>query len=136
MTAKNKKGLRTGIVNAEDENAIKFEAAAPKVLTYGLKKGEIRPINLSSTPQGSSFSVHTGSKDMHIELNLPGEFNVANSLAAIGAGLALKMPPEAIEKGVAALKSVEGRMTNIDEGQDFSVIVDFAHTPDSFDTLF
>jgi UDP-N-acetylmuramoyl-L-alanyl-D-glutamate--2,6-diaminopimelate ligase len=48
----------------------------------------------------------------------------------------LSLSKEEIEKGIAALDSVEGRMTRIDEGQDFDVIVDFAHTPDSFEKLF
>src|SRR5206468_1583288 len=49
---------------------------------------------------------------------------------------ALDLEPETIARGIAALEGVEGRMTNIDEGQDFDVIVDFAHTPDSFEKLF
>ena len=46
------------------------------------------------------------------------------------------MTKDQIEKGIAALTGVEGRMTSLNEGQDFSVIVDFAHTPDSFEKLF
>jgi UDP-N-acetylmuramoyl-L-alanyl-D-glutamate--2,6-diaminopimelate ligase len=57
-------------------------------------------------------------------------------LAAAGAGIAAGLTDRQIEKGIAALKGVEGRMTNINEGQAFSVIVDFAHTPDSFEKLF
>jgi UDP-N-acetylmuramoyl-L-alanyl-D-glutamate--2,6-diaminopimelate ligase len=79
------------------------------------------------TPDGQKLNITT---------HLPGSFNVFNSLAVVGVGLALKLKPEQIEKGIAALKSVEGRMTSIDEGQPFSVVVDFAHTPDSFEKLF
>jgi UDP-N-acetylmuramoyl-L-alanyl-D-glutamate--2,6-diaminopimelate ligase len=67
---------------------------------------------------------------------LPGKFNVANSLAAATAGIVYGLTPEQVEQGIAALEAVEGRMTRIDEGQDFDVIVDFAHTPDSFEKLF
>ena len=68
-------------------------------------------------------------------LNLSGMFNVYNSLAAVGVGVLLGLSSNQIEQGIAALESVEGRMTKIDEGQKFSVIVDFAHTPDSFEKL-
>jgi UDP-N-acetylmuramoyl-L-alanyl-D-glutamate--2,6-diaminopimelate ligase len=61
---------------------------------------------------------------------------VANALAATGAGIAVGLSGEQIQQGIAALTRVEGRMDPIDEGQDFSVIVDFAHTPDSFEKLF
>jgi UDP-N-acetylmuramoyl-L-alanyl-D-glutamate--2,6-diaminopimelate ligase len=56
-------------------------------------------------------------------------------LAAVGVGLSYGLTPEQIEKGIAALKSVEGRMARVDEGQKYEVIVDFAHTPDSFEKL-
>ena len=63
-------------------------------------------------------------------------FNVYNSLAAVGCGVLLGLTKPQIEQGIMALESVEGRMTSINEGQNFSVIVDYAHTPDSFEKLF
>ena len=74
--------------------------------------------------------------ELDITCNLPGSFNVYNSLAAVGAGLALGLSPRQIEEGIASLHAVEGRMTKVDEGQDFSVIVDYAHTPESFEKIF
>jgi UDP-N-acetylmuramoyl-L-alanyl-D-glutamate--2,6-diaminopimelate ligase len=71
----------------------------------------------------------------HAKIHLPGNFNVSNALAAVGVGMALELSNEEIAAGLAALMSVEGRMNTIDEGQDFSVIVDFAHTPDSFEKI-
>ena len=73
---------------------------------------------------------------LNIPCNLPGSFNVSNSLAAVGVGGIIGLTKDEIEKGIAALKSVEGRMNTIDEGQNFQVIVDYAHTPDSFEKLF
>jgi UDP-N-acetylmuramoyl-L-alanyl-D-glutamate--2,6-diaminopimelate ligase len=67
---------------------------------------------------------------------LPGSFNVYNSLAAVGVGRAMGLTPAQIEKGIASLRAVEGRMTHVDEGQDFTVIVDYAHTPESFEKVF
>ena len=139
IVAKNPKGLQIGIVNAEDPSAELFAKAVPKAITYGIKKGDIRAINIKSTSTGSSFAVKSQTNknlDLKIKTKLPGSFNVYNSLAAVGAGLALGIEPKQIEQGIAALDSVEGRMTAVNEGQPFSVIVDFAHTPDSFEKLF
>jgi UDP-N-acetylmuramoyl-L-alanyl-D-glutamate--2,6-diaminopimelate ligase len=57
-------------------------------------------------------------------------------LAAVGVGRALGLSKEQIEKGIASLREVEGRMSRVDEGQNFAVIVDYAHTPESFDKIF
>lgn len=138
MAAGNKAGLRAGVVNADDPSAELFTSSVPKSLTYGVKKGEIVAKNVKSNPAGSTFTVqsvaHKG-MSLDISVNLPGSFNVHNALAAVGVGFVLNMEPRAIEKGIASLKGVEGRMTTVDVGQDFSVIVDFAHTPDSFEKL-
>jgi UDP-N-acetylmuramoyl-L-alanyl-D-glutamate--2,6-diaminopimelate ligase len=137
MAGKNRKGLRIGIVNADDPNAEYFINATPKSITYGLKSGDLKAKDVAATSTGSKYTVHTpDGEKLDIKTNLPGSFNVYNSLAAVGVGLALKLEPKQIEKGIASLKSVEGRMTSINEGQPFSVIVDYAHTPDSFEKLF
>lgn len=136
QTGKNKAGLRTGIINAEDPSAELFAAALPKPITYGLQKGDIRATNVTSTPQGSDFTVVYKERTFPVKVNVPGGFNVYNSLAAIGVGISIGLTDEQIANGIASLRSVEGRMTSIDEGQDFSVIVDYAHTPDSFDKIF
>ncbi len=135
----NKKGLRVGVINAEDPSARFFEADIARSLTYGVKAGEIRASDIKATSTGSDFTVKSQThkdKQLKIHINLPGRFNVYNALAAVGVGFALRMEPGQVEKGIMALKSVEGRMTNIDEGQDFNVVVDYAHTPDSFEKLF
>jgi UDP-N-acetylmuramoyl-L-alanyl-D-glutamate--2,6-diaminopimelate ligase len=139
LTGRNRKGLRTGVINAEDPAVELFAKAVPKAITYGVKQGEIRATGINSSSSGSSFTVMSQADkglELKIKTNLPGSFNVYNTLAAVGAGLALGMEPKQIEQGIAALDSVEGRMTAIDEGQPFNVIVDYAHTPDSFEKLF
>jgi UDP-N-acetylmuramoyl-L-alanyl-D-glutamate--2,6-diaminopimelate ligase len=137
LAAKNKNGLQTGIVNAEDPSAELFAKTTPKTITYGVKKGDLRARDVKETSTGSTYSVQTPEgKALKIKTNLPGSFNIYNSLAVVGVGVALGMDPKHIEQGIAALESVEGRMTSIDEGQPFSVIVDYAHTPDSFEKLF
>jgi UDP-N-acetylmuramoyl-L-alanyl-D-glutamate--2,6-diaminopimelate ligase len=137
ITGRNRKGLRTGVVNADDPNAKYFAKEVPNVISYGLKKGDLIAKDVKQTSTGSNFSVQApdGAK-LQIKTNLPGSFNVANALAVVGVGLAVGLKPEQIENGIASLRAVEGRMTSINEGQPFSVVVDYAHTPDSFEKLF
>lgn len=136
LANKNRRGLRTGIVNADDPNAKYFAEAIDHSVTYGLDKGEARARNVRMSPDNVSYDTTLGDTTYHITCQLPGSFNVANSLAAVCVGHVLGLTKEQVEKGIAGLESVEGRMTRIDEGQDYTVIVDYAHTPDSFEKLF
>ncbi|OGL37688.1 hypothetical protein A3E49_01095 [Candidatus Saccharibacteria bacterium RIFCSPHIGHO2_12_FULL_49_19] len=140
-TAKNRGGMQTGIVNADDKYAGRFLDTVPKHITYGTKKGELKAVDIEATPSGSNFHTRYEGQSMEalsmaIKTPLPGSFNIYNALAAAGVGLVLQLHPEQIEQGIASLASVEGRMARIEEGQDFDVIIDFAHTPDSFEKLF
>ncbi len=133
---KNHHGLKTGIINAEDESSELFASDVENSILYGVKKGKLRAKNVKMTPSGSTYTADINQKKYQINCQLPGSFNIYNSLAAVGVGHVLGLNNEQIEKGIAALENVEGRMTTIDEGQDFEVIVDYAHTPDSFEKLF
>jgi UDP-N-acetylmuramoyl-L-alanyl-D-glutamate--2,6-diaminopimelate ligase len=136
MANQSHKGLRAGVINADDESANLFAKAIAKPLLYGIEHGELRATDVKNTPQGVSYQAEIGSRNYNIVCQIPGNFNVYNSLAAVGVGHILGLEKEQIEKGIAAVDSVEGRMARINEGQPFEVIVDFAHTPDSFEKLF
>jgi UDP-N-acetylmuramoyl-L-alanyl-D-glutamate--2,6-diaminopimelate ligase len=136
MANKNRRGLRTGVINADDPSAELFARDVAKPMLYGVGGGDVVADKIETSPGGSKYSVNYAGQDYKITCHLPSMFNVYNSLAAVCVGIKLGLTPEQIERGIAALDSVEGRMTRIDEGQDFDVIVDFAHTPDSFEKLF
>jgi len=136
MCDRNSSGLKVGIVNAEDPSAELFAGDVSNPLTYGIDGGDMRATDLKLTPSGSLYTAKIGNDEYTINCRIPGKFNVYNSLAAVGVGRTLGLTREQIERGIAALDGVEGRMTRIDEGQDFDVIIDFAHTPDSFEKLF
>jgi UDP-N-acetylmuramoyl-L-alanyl-D-glutamate--2,6-diaminopimelate ligase len=136
LANKNKQGLRTGIINADDPNATYFTDAVANPLTYGVEQGDIRATDVVLSPTGVQYTATVGDETYHIKTQIPGSFNVYNSLAALGVGRTIGLTKQQIEQGIAALKGVEGRMTKIDEGQDFDVIVDYAHSPDSFEKLF
>jgi UDP-N-acetylmuramoyl-L-alanyl-D-glutamate--2,6-diaminopimelate ligase len=133
---KNRKGKRIGLVNIDDPNAKYFSSQIANPVTYGVKKGDLRATDIKLLATGSNFKAKIGSEDYDIKSNLPGEFNVYNTLAAIGIARAVGLSKKQIEQGIASLNSVEGRMNSIDEGQDFGIIVDYACTPDSFNQLF
>jgi UDP-N-acetylmuramoyl-L-alanyl-D-glutamate--2,6-diaminopimelate ligase len=136
LADRNRRGLRTGVINADDKSAELFAGDIKNPITYGVKKGDLRATNIKLEPSGVRYDVKVDGETYHITTQIPGSFNVENSLAAVGVGRALGLSKQQIEKGIAALDAVEGRMTRIDEGQDFDVIVDYAHSPDSFEKLF
>ncbi len=136
LVAANKKGLQIGIANADDPSAEFFLGAVPNPISYGIDSGVLQASAIKATPNGSNFIATYHDRKLNLTVNIPGRFNVSNALAAAATGIAVGLTDEQIEQGIAALEGVEGRMTTIDEGQDFSVIVDFAHTPDSFEKLF
>jgi UDP-N-acetylmuramoyl-L-alanyl-D-glutamate--2,6-diaminopimelate ligase len=85
-----------------------------------------------------TFTVAHDDGQITINLNLPGQFNVLNSLAAFCVGLALELEPEKIKKGLEDIKQITGRMEPIrtSSKQDFTVIVDYAHNPDSLKNVY
>jgi len=133
---RNKQGLQVGIINADDPSAELFAAAVSHPLTYGVGKGELRATDVKLASTGVDYVAKIDDAHYMIHCNLPGSFNVANSLAAVATGRILGLSKDQIEQGIAALEGVEGRMAQVTEGQEYSVIVDFAHTPDSFEKLF
>lgn len=132
----NRHGLRIGVINADDPSANLFAATIKNPIMYGIKQGDAQAKNVKLSPTGVSYDTVLDDQNYHIECQIPGSFNVYNSLAAVCVGHALGLSREQVEQGIAALPSVEGRMNNIDEGQNFTVIVDYAHSPDSFEKLF
>src|SRR5690606_23199412 len=121
--------------NADDESAAVFSDAIKQSLGYGIQNGELKAEDIEMSGDGSRYTAVVDGDRYDIRCNIPGEFNVYNSLAAVAVGRKIGLSRDQIERGIAALISVEGRMNTIDEGQDYSVIVDFAHTPDSFERL-
>jgi UDP-N-acetylmuramoyl-L-alanyl-D-glutamate--2,6-diaminopimelate ligase len=129
-------GVRYGVVNADDSQANTFLSATPNSIAYGIKTGDLTAINVDLTTEGSTYTAKVGSDSYAIHCRLPGEFNVYNSLAAVAVGRKIGLSTQQVEQGIEALEGVEGRMTVVDEGQPFSVVIDYAHTPDSFEKLF
>jgi len=136
LAQKNKKGLQVGIANADDPNGAPFAAETTNGMLYGVEAGDVRATAIKLSSDGVEYIAKVAGDTYHIKSSLPGSFNVYNTLAAVCVGRAVGLTKVQIEQGIKALEGVEGRMTTVDEGQAFSLIVDFAHTPDSFEKLF
>jgi UDP-N-acetylmuramoyl-L-alanyl-D-glutamate--2,6-diaminopimelate ligase len=136
FTLASRNGLKLGIVNSDDPNAQKFIESTPRSLTYGIKAGQLQAKNIQLFADYSTYEVDGGDEKYNITVNIPGEFNISNSLIAVAIGRELGLTKGQIERGIAATTSVEGRMSTVNEGQKFKVIIDFASTPDAFTRLF
>lgn len=124
------------VVNADDKASGEFlrERKKEEYITYGIKNGQVRAEEVKLEDFGVKYAFHdifSGEK-VGVRVGIPGEFNVYNSLAAICAGRILGEKTSDLARAVGKLEEVPGRMHRIDEGQDFGVIVDYAHTPDAF----
>ena len=126
------KKAKFSILNADDSATKYYKTISKDYTTYGIKHGTNRPKDVKLLVSGVKYSFH----GMDIETKIPGEFNVMNSLAAVIAGEKLRLEKSDIENGIKTLASVEGRMNVIDEGQPFTVIVDYAHAPDAIEKVF
>ncbi|MCB0829184.1 MAG: UDP-N-acetylmuramoyl-L-alanyl-D-glutamate--2,6-diaminopimelate ligase, partial [Solirubrobacterales bacterium] len=80
---------------------------------------------------GADFLVESEHGDLVVHTRLPGRFNVANAIAALAGAITLGVEPDEAVVALADAGRVPGRFEPIDEGQDFTVLVDYAHTPDS-----
>lgn len=125
----NKKGLKTGIINADDKTAPNFIKDIKTALTYGIKTGDFKATKIKSSLNGNSFEVAVDGDIYKINSRLVGEFNIYNILASVVVGRVIGLKPAQIEQGIASLKLVKGRMMPIDEGQPFKVFIDYAVTP-------
>jgi UDP-N-acetylmuramoyl-L-alanyl-D-glutamate--2,6-diaminopimelate ligase len=107
------------------------EAHRAPLVTFGLEAGaEIWPEHLELTPGGSRFTA----AGIALETPLRGLFNVENALGAVAAALLLDVGEDAIAEGLASVETVPGRFETVDEGQPFTVLVDYSHTPASLET--
>jgi UDP-N-acetylmuramoyl-L-alanyl-D-glutamate--2,6-diaminopimelate ligase len=124
------------VVNLDDESGRRLADEIDGAVTYAIDhEADYRARDVRFDPAGSSFTCETPDGPLAIETRLPGLFNVQNSLAAIAAARALGVEPEAIKRGLAEADRVPGRFEPVDEGQEFTVLVDYAHTPEALENV-
>ncbi|MDI9480723.1 MAG: UDP-N-acetylmuramoyl-L-alanyl-D-glutamate--2,6-diaminopimelate ligase [Bacillota bacterium] len=125
------------IINGDDPAAEYFtQASQVPYYTYGIKSAaDIRAVKIHNTLKNSQFEVVFANQSFDIKMKLIGEFSVYNALAAIAWALAEKVPIPIIQKALAAVEGVPGRFEQIDLGQNYTVVVDYAHTPDGLENV-
>jgi len=142
---------RVSVVNLDDPSAPDFaKLKASKKYLYSVNSksirdnsgsnsgliGELYTRKIIASPREVMFTAVTPIGEVVIDNQLPGKFNISNSLCAVGVALGSDIALETIRDGIEEIKLVRGRMEKVDEGQNFTVIIDYAHTPDAFEKVF
>jgi UDP-N-acetylmuramoyl-L-alanyl-D-glutamate--2,6-diaminopimelate ligase len=127
---------KLAVVNADDPNAGWFEAAATeagaRLLRYGwAEDADVRAVAVDEDARRLRVRYAAPSGEAAVDLRLAGRFNVHNALAVVALGEGLGLDAAAVREGLASVPGVPGRMERIAQGQPFSVIVDYAHSPAS-----
>lgn len=136
-------GASVSIVNGDDPVADYFLGFfADTKFVYGTtnKVTDINPLahsvvakHVKSDAKGNRFTAKSEQVSIPIEVRIPGAFNVSNALAAVSLGLAYEVKPKKIAEAIKGVDGVPGRMERVEAGQPFNIVVDFAHTPASFE---
>src|SRR5579885_2072496 len=109
-----------------------LELNQPRQITYGIASdAQVTTKHSSFGPDGIRAMLSTPEGKLEIESPLLGRANLENILAAVAAAEGMGVSKEAIQKGIAAVRQVPGRFERVDEGQPFTVLVDYAHTHDA-----
>ncbi len=138
------KNLENLIINYDDEDLKSFlEFEKVKKYASSLKGYKevngvklIRAVDMVLKEKETEFNIKTDKGQLAIKLSLIGEFNIYNSLAATAVGLAENIKPMVIKKALESIENIPGRLEKINEGQNFEVIVDYAHSPDSLKKVY
>ena len=130
---------KVAILNADDDSyEYLHPIPADRQWAYSLRAGGERPAAVVATgvqrsPSHTRFVVPWPGGAFELRTRLVGDYNLSNILAATSAALALDVPAGAIQQGVWDVAGIVGRMERVDEGQDFTALVDFAHTPNALE---
>ena len=127
-----------GVVNNDDEAGryIAAKGDCKDILTVGLEDGcELRAKNISITARGTDFEVEYKGETYPMSIAIPGKFSVYNALCAAGAALQLGIDMETIQKGLKNAKGVLGRVEVVPTDTDYTVIIDYAHSPDGLENI-
>lgn len=137
LTTDGTKAHKAAIINMDDARAqLMRDHADVPVIGYGIDAPtDVVAGNVEVRPEGVSFEASTPAGPLSLSLQLTGRFNVYNSLAAVAVGCHEGIPLPFIRTALEQVPGVPGRLERIDRGQPFTVLVDYAHTPDSLENV-
>ena len=125
------------VINADDPSSDKVRSVSNgKVITFGIDSpADVGASNVVVTENSVSFDMTYSGRTVPVKLGIGGSFNVYNALSAAASALAMGLDIETIADGLATARSVPGRFESVECGQDFGVLVDYAHTPDELENV-
>lgn len=133
----NYKKPKLAVLNADDEaSKLYTQSTSAHVLTYGIDTDAyLKANNIQTTANGTKFELVSPLGSHQVFVQLVGKFSVYNVLASLGAALCSGIPLESAILSLEKVQGVPGRFELVGAGQDFTVIVDYAHTPDSLENV-
>ena len=137
-TSADKGVAKAAVLNGDDRHwrYLADRAEGARIFTYGVEAlCDVQGTILASDASGSRLGIASGGQSVELTLPLVGRFNVHNALAAAATGLAAGGTLQQARDALAQARAVRGRMERVECGQPFSVIVDYAHTPESLDKV-
>ncbi len=132
------KNSRIAIINMDDENGrIIAQNIGENIISYGISNGncQVYARDIDITSRGVSFNLHLPDDRVRIDLNIPGIFSVYNALAAGAAAYCMDIGKDMIKAGLEGVYGVPGRFELLDTDTEYSIIIDYAHTPDGLENI-
>lgn len=127
--------VKAAVLNADDPvSEVYRHMTAAHVVTYGIdRSADFTASEICITPHGTTFLLNNKGQTYPVSMQLIGKFSVYNVLAALAACSLKGFDIGRMLAAIAEIKGVSGRFETVNAGQDFSVIVDYSHTPDSLE---
>ncbi len=128
---------KIAVLNEDEEASEEYKKmTSAKIITYGIdRNADIMAKQVTMTSKGTKFQLITPVGTRSVTIQMVGKFSVYNVLAAVAACLASSIELGTIVKAIESMEGVRGRFELVDGGQDYTVIVDYAHTPDSLENV-
>lgn len=127
---------RHAVVNVDDPYGRRLAAELPDPVTFAIDRAAVyRAVRVQTGLGGSRFVVSGPDGELELASPLRGRFNVYNVLASVAAARALGVAADTAVRAIATAGQVPGRFQPVDQGQEFAVLVDYAHTPDSLENV-
>ncbi len=128
---------KIGIINVDDDSSeFILKNGTCKMISFGIEnKADVRAKDIDVSEKGVRFQVESMHGQEKIMLRIPGLFSVYNALGSIAACLELGLNLDQIQKGLAIAKGVPGRAQVVRTGKDYTIIIDYAHTPDGLENI-
>ncbi|MGE5590945.1 MAG: UDP-N-acetylmuramoyl-L-alanyl-D-glutamate--2,6-diaminopimelate ligase [Bacillota bacterium] len=132
-----KAGPKVAVLNQDDPASAELRAVTQvPVMTYGIDQpADLTGSDLDVALDGVRYEVHSPRGRARVNLSMSGRFNAYNSMAAIAVGLAEGVPLDLCIRALEGVPGVPGRVEGVSLGQPYSVLVDYAHTPDGLENV-